>query len=75
MLTKLSGSQKGGIRGEVNRGKGVREGTGLEGERGEDEGKRAGGKGPESTSKNSDFDTPMIVVLLELYRNLRSQND
>ena len=34
----------------MERGKGLREGTGLEGEEGgKNEGKRVGGKGPEST--------------------------
>ena len=38
------------MKGEVKRGKGVREGTGPEGERrGKNEGKRVGGRGPEST--------------------------
>ena len=36
----------------MKRGKGVREGTGPEGERGgENEGKKVGGMGPESTLK------------------------
>ena len=45
----------------MKRGKGVREGTGPEGERAQkNEGKRAGGKGSEAHSKNCDFGTPMI---------------
>ena len=50
-----------GIKGEVKRGKGVREGAGLEGERGgRNEGERVGGKGPESTLEKNDFGTLMI---------------
>ena len=42
--------KKGGTKGEVKRGKGVREGTGPEGKKGGVvRGKRVGGKGPEST--------------------------
>ena len=45
----------------MKRGKGVREGIGLEGERGgRNEGKRQGERGPNACSKNSDFGTPMI---------------
>ena len=45
----------------MKRGNGVGEGTGPKGERGgQNERKRVGGKGPESTLKNSDFGTPMI---------------
>ena len=45
----------------MQRGKGEREGTASEGERGgENEGRRVGGKGPESTLENSDFDTLVI---------------
>ena len=45
----------------MKRGKGVREGIGPEGDRGgRNEGKRVGGKGPDSTLENSDFGTPMI---------------
>ena len=40
----------------MKRGQGVREGTGPEGERGgKNDGKRVGGKGPESSLENSDF--------------------
>ena len=46
--SEFSGGQKRGINGEVKRGKGVREG------------KRVGGKGPESILENSDFGTSMI---------------
>ena len=46
----FSGSQKGGMKGEVKRGGVVRQCTGPEGERGgRNEGKRVGGKGSEST--------------------------
>ena len=37
---------------------------------GGNEGKRVGRKGPESTLKNSDFGTPMILVLLSGLPNL-----
>ena len=44
------GVKKGGMKGEVKRGKGVGKGTGLEGERGgKNESKRVGGKGSAST--------------------------
>ena len=46
--------------GEVKRGKGVREGTGPEGERGgENKGKRGEERGLKAHSKNSDSATPM----------------
>ena len=44
----------------MKRARGVGEGTGLNGERGKNEGKRVGGRGPECTLKNSDSSTPMI---------------
>ena len=56
--SEFAGSQKGGIKGEVKRGKGVREGTGLEGEErgGTNEGKRGWEeRGPKAHSKDSDF--------------------
>ena len=47
--SEFSGSQKGGIKGEVKRGDVMGEGTRPEGEReGKTEGKRVGGKGPET---------------------------
>ena len=54
--------KRGVINGEVKRRKGVTAGTAPEGERGGgNEGKRVGGKGPESTlEKNSEFDTSML---------------
>ena len=52
-------------KGEVKKGKGVREGTGPEGERGgKNEGKGCKERGPKERLKNSDFGTPMILVLL-----------
>ena len=49
----LPGVKKGGIKGEVKRGPGLRERTGPErGKRGKNEGKRVRGKGPESTLEN-----------------------
>ena len=46
----FSGSQKGGVKGEVERGEVVEERTEPEGEKGGgNEGKRVGGKRPEST--------------------------
>ena len=45
----------------MKRGKGVRERTGLEGERGgKNEGKGREETGPKAHSKSSDFGTPMI---------------
>ena len=60
--SEVSGSQKREDKEEVKRGKGVREGTRPEGERGgKNEGKKSERKrGPKAHSKNSDFGTPMI---------------
>ena len=45
----------------MKRGKGVREGTGPEGERGgKNEGKRWDKRGPKAHSENSDFGPPLI---------------
>ena len=57
----------------VKRGKGVREGTGPEGERGgKNKGKRVGGKGPKAHSENSDYGAPMIWVLFGGLSKLRA---
>ena len=45
---------------EVKRGEVVGERTGPEGERGKNEGKRVGRKGPKAHSKTSDFGTPIF---------------
>ena len=56
-----SGVKQGGIKGEVKKGKGVREGTRPEGERGgKNKGKGWEERGPKARSKNSDFSTPLI---------------
>ena len=65
----LPGGKKGGKKGEVNRGKGVREGTGLEGESGgKNEGKRVEGKGPESTLEKLWFWNPYDLGTLKTFR-------
>ena len=61
-------------RGEGEEGRRGKRGTGPEGERGgKNEGKRVGGKGPKAYSKNSDFGTPMIEVLVAFHFNCKQE--